>query len=212
MKEGIARTQRGANDGDGDSLDPLLFSSAFGEFGVDPSRLVTWDARAAAIGASKLPAEHGTALLRTLWSRDKYMGRLGIAGIGRLERFLDFAVVASGRNIIEQDEHGNFMVVLLSGSIAVDRLQPWGEQMRMAEARPGDILGEMSLLDSGMRFAHCSTLSHCELGVLDAEALDGMMATDPELAASLIALLARRLSLRLRTVGARVSDRREPPK
>ena len=61
-----------------------------------------------------------------------------------------------------------------------------------------------------MRFAHCSTLNPCEIGVLDAEALDGMMAGDPELAASLIALLARRLSLRLRIVGARVSDRHHP--
>src|SRR6188768_3413446 len=115
MKEGIARRQRGANDAGGDSLDPLLFSSAFGDYGVDPSMLVTWHARAAAVGASALSAEHGTALLRSLWSRDKYMARLGVAGIGRLERFLDFAVVASGRNIIEQDEHGDFMIVLLSG-------------------------------------------------------------------------------------------------
>ena len=210
MNAGPDRTRRSGFDGGDERVDPLLFSSAFGDLGVDPTKLVTWRDRAAAIGASALPAEHGTALLRSLWSKDKYMGRLGVAAIGRLERFFDFAVVASGRNIIEQEEHGNFMIVLLSGSVAVDRRQPWGEQMRMAEARPGDILGEMSLLDSGMRFAHCSTLTHCELGVLDAEALDGMMAGDPELAASLIALLARRLSLRLRLVGARVSDRQNP--
>ncbi|MFC5497209.1 cyclic nucleotide-binding domain-containing protein [Caenimonas terrae] len=208
MNEGSDRTQRGGLRAAAERPDPLLFSSAFDDLGVDPSRLVAWSARAAAIGASALPPDHGTALLRSLWSRDKYMGRLGVAAIGRLERFIDFAMVAAGRNVIEQDEHGNFMMVLLSGSVAVDRRQPWGELMRMAEARPGDILGEMSLLDSGMRFARCTTLTHCEIGVLDAEALDGMMATDPELAASLIALLARRLSLRLRTVGARVSDRK----
>ena len=210
MKEGIDRTQRAGLEAGGERPDPLLFSSAFDDLGVDPSMLMTWPVRAAAIGAGKLSPAHGTALLRSLWSQDKYMGRLGVAAIGRLERFFDFAVVAAGRNVIEQDEHGNFMIVLLSGSVAVDRLQPWGEQMRMAEARPGDILGEMSLLDSGMRFAHCATLTHCEIGVLDAEALDGMMASDPELAGSLIALLARRLSLRLRIVGARVSDRQNP--
>ena len=210
MKDGLDRIQRGGLDAGDDRPDPLLFSSAFGDLGVDPSMLVTWDARGAAIGASALAPEYGTALLRSLWSRDKYMDRLGVAAVGRLERFFSFAVVAAGRNVIEQEEHGNFMIVLLSGSIAVDRRQPWGEQMRMAEARPGDILGEMSLLDSGMRFAHCTTLTHCEIGVLDAEALDGMMARDPELAASLIALLARRLSLRLRLVGARVSDRQAP--
>ena len=210
MKEGVDRSQRGGLEVADERPDPLLFSSAFDDLGVDPSMLVTWSLRGAAIGASALAPEHGTALLRSLWSRDKYMARLGVAAVGRLERFFDFAVVAAGRNVIEQGEHGNFMIVLLSGSIAVDRRQPWGEQLRMAEARPGDILGEMSLLDSGMRFAHCTTLTHCEIGVLDAEALDGMMARDPELAASLIALLARRLSLRLRLVGARVSDRQAP--
>ena len=210
MKEGDDGIERSVLAAGSERPDPLLFSSAFGDLGVDPSRLVPWDTRAAAVGATALPPAQGTALLQSLWGRDKYMGRLGVDAIGRLERFFDFAVVAAGRDLIEQEEHGNYMIVLLSGSIAVDRLQPWGEQMRMAEARPGDILGEMSLLDSGMRFAHCTTLTDCDIGVLDAESLDNMMASDAELAASLIALLARKLSLRLRIVGARVSDRQHP--
>ncbi|MGE6340686.1 cyclic nucleotide-binding domain-containing protein, partial [Acidovorax sp. NPDC077664] len=75
-----------------------------------------------------------------------------------------------------------------------------------AETRPGDILGEMSLLDSGIRFSACTTLTDCEIAVLSAEAMDDMMTKDPQLAASLIALLARKLSLRLRVVSARLSD------
>ena len=71
---------------------------------------------------------------------------------------------------------------------------------------PGDILGEMSLLDSGIRFSACTTLTDCEIAVLSAEALDDMMAQDPQLAASLVALLARKLSLRLRVVSARLSE------
>lgn len=201
----------GAGDeASGDRTDSQLFASAFGDLGVDPSMLVPWRLRASEIGAAPLLPSKGVGLLQTLWKRDKYMGRLDAGAIGRLERFFDFAVVAAGRDIIRQEEYGNFMIVLLSGSIAVDRQQPWGEQMRMAEARPGDMLGEMSLLDSGMRFAHCTTLTSCEVGVLGAESLDQMMATDPELAASLVALLARKLSLRLRIVGARVSDRQNP--
>ncbi len=210
MKGGPDRAKRPAREATGDRPDSLLFSSAFGDLGVDPSMLVSWEARAGDIGATALASSRGIELLQSLWSRDKYMGRLDADAIGRLEQFFDFAAVAAARDIIRQDEYGNFMIVLLSGSIAVDRRQPWGEQMRMAEARAGDILGEMSLLDSGMRFAHCTTLSECEIGVLGAEALDDMMATDPELAASLVALLARKLSLRLRVVGARVSDRQNP--
>ena len=34
-----------------------------------------------------------------------------------------------------------------------------------------------------------------------------MMASDPQLAAALVALLARKLSMRLRVVGARLSER-----
>jgi CRP/FNR family cyclic AMP-dependent transcriptional regulator len=210
MSKGPSRTPRPAGDEGGDGPDSQLFSSAFGELGVDPSLLVPWDMRATDIAATPLPSRRGIELLQSLWSRDKYMGRLGLDAIGRLEHFIDFAAVGAGRDIIRQEEYGNFMIVLLSGSIAVDRQQPWGEQMRMAEARPGDLLGEMSLLDSGMRFAHCTTLGPCEIGVLGADALDAMMASDPELAASLIALLARKLSLRLRIVGARVSDRQNP--
>jgi len=64
----------------------------------------------------------------------------------------------------------------------------------------------MSLLDSGMRFSACTTLTDCEVAVLSAEALDDMMAQDAQLAASLVALLARKLSLRLRVVSARLSE------
>jgi CRP-like cAMP-binding protein len=100
------------------------------------------------------------------------------------------------------------MFVLLSGSITVDRQQPWGERMRLAEARPGDILGEMSLLDSGQRFSGCASLTDCEIAVLSVEAMDQMMTEQPPLAAALVALLARKLSTRLRVVGARLSERK----
>ena len=99
------------------------------------------------------------------------------------------------------------MIVLLSGTIAVDREQPWGERLRLTEARPGNILGEMSLLDSGMRFSVCTSLTDCEIAVLSAQALDEMMAADPALAASLVALLARKLSRRLRVVSTRLSEK-----
>jgi len=98
--------------------------------------------------------------------------------------------------------------VILTGAIAVDRLQPWGERLRLTEARPGDILGEMSLLDSGMRFSVCTSLTECTIAVLGAQALDEMMLAEPAVAASLIALLARKLSLRLRAVSARLGEKK----
>jgi len=190
-----------------DTTDSVLFTSAFADQGVDPSMLVPWDARANEVGAKRLPASRGLKLLQVLWAKDKYMSRLDAQAIGKLEKFFEFAIVAPDRDVIRQDEYGNFMIVLLTGTIAVDRMQPWGERLRLTEARPGDILGEMSLLDSGQRFSLCATLTECEIAVLGAEAMDEMMTAEPQLAAALIALLARKLSMRLRVVGARLSER-----
>lgn len=192
-----------------DNTDSLLFSTAFADLGTEAGMLVPWEARANEIGAKRMSATRGSKLLQTLWAQDKYMGRLAPGFLPRLEQYFDFASVAAERDIIRQDEHGDFMVVLLSGTIAVDRAQPWGERLRLAEARPGELLGEMSLLDSGMRFSVCTSLTNCEIAILSPTALDEMMLADPDLAAGLIALVACKLSRRLRVVSARLSDKKK---
>ena len=205
--KGVLDLLRRTRPQEDDKTDSVFFTSAFADQGVDPAMLAPWEARANEIGAKRLPGSRGQKLLQALWAKDKYMSRLPTEAVGRLEKFFDFALVAADRDIIRQDEYGNFMIVLLTGTIAVDRQQPWGERLRLTEARPGDILGEMSLLDSGQRFSLCTSLTECEIGVLGTEALDEMMGSDPQLAAGLVALLARKLSTRLRVVGARLSDR-----
>ena len=196
---GLLRMSSRNNKPQQDHSDSVFFSTAF-------ANQVPWEARAVEVGAKRLPASKGGKLLQALWSKDKYMAHLDQDAVRRMENFFEFAQVPPNRDLIRQDEYGNFMIVLLSGTIAVDRLQPWGEQLRLAETRPGDILGEMSLLDSGIRFSACTTLTDCEVAVLSAEGMDDMMVKDPQLAASLVALLARKLSLRLRAVSARLSE------
>ncbi|MHB1199609.1 MAG: cyclic nucleotide-binding domain-containing protein [Polaromonas sp.] len=204
---GLLRQSAAPRDGE-ERPDSVMFSTAFADQGVDPAKLVPWEARANEVGAKRLSAPRGSKLLQGLWAKDKYMAQLSADSVRQFEHFFDFATVPANRDIIRQGEYGNFMVVLLTGAIAVDRLQPWGERLRLTETRPGDILGEMSLLDSGMRFSVCTTLTECNIAVLGAQALDEMMVAEPALAASLIALLARKLSLRLRLVSTRLSDKK----
>ncbi|KQP15258.1 cyclic nucleotide-binding domain-containing protein [Pseudorhodoferax sp. Leaf265] len=190
-----------------EGAEPGLFAAAQPGPGHDEAVMVPWETRATEIGARSIPSGAAIANLQALWARDRNMSRLEAQDIVQMERFFRFVRVGSGRVVIHQHEFGNFMVVLLRGSIAVDRRQPWGELLRLAESRPGEILGEMSLLDSGQRFSACTTLTDCEIAVLPADGLDEMMGSDPRLAAALIALLARKLSLRLRAVNARLTDR-----
>ena len=191
-----------------EAMESRLFNTEFADLGADTHHLVPWSTRAIEVEAQASDPVRGSQLLQGLWRKDKYMNQLDNDAIQRMAEFFDFAAMAPNRDIIRQDECGNFMVVLLHGGIAIDRLQPWGERLRLAEASPGEILGEMSLLDNGTRFSSCTTLSDCEIAVLSADALDAMLDAEPTLAANLIVLLARKLSLRLRVVSARLSDKK----
>ncbi len=191
-----------------DSPDSKLFATTFMGTGSDPDSLVPWEARAAEVGATRLDPQRGGRLLQALWDKDKQMSLLGLDAVARMEPFLDYASIAANRELIHQDEHSNFMLLLLSGSIAVDRLQPWGERLRMQEVVPGEFLGEMSLLDGGVRYSACTSLKDCEIAVLSATALDDMLKADPALTASLVTVLARKLSLRLRSVSNRLNEKK----
>ncbi|SEQ94840.1 Crp/Fnr family transcriptional regulator [Giesbergeria anulus] len=190
-----------------DSQDSVFFSTAFSD-GTDHSATVApWEARAVEVGAKRLPSGHSSSkLLQELCAKNKYMAQLPPELTARMGAFFDFAQVPSDREIVRQDEYGNFMFFLLSGTMAVNRVQPWGEKLLLAQTRPGDMIGEMSLLDSGIRFSACTTMTDCEIAVLSAHALDEMMVKDPQLAAALVAVLARKLCLRLRAVSAHLGE------
>lgn len=209
MKRFFDLLRKPARPAGGEQGDSTFFSSAFAGQGLDSAVLVPWEARAVEVGARRLSVSRGSQRLQQLWSRDRHMSLLPAETLLGAGRFFEYASVSSGRDIIRQDEYSNFLVIVMQGTVAVDRQQPWGEQLRLAEARPGDMLGEMSLLDGGTRFSACTTLTDCEIAVLGAESLDEMMASDPHTTAGLVALLARKLSLRLRAVSARVSEARQ---
>jgi CRP/FNR family cyclic AMP-dependent transcriptional regulator len=178
---------------------------AAGDRGDAPCVAVRWPDRARAVGATPFDAARGAALFAALWDADLHGVELDAAELARLAGHLAFVTVPARRELIAQDESGDFMLIVLEGRIAVDRVQPWGARARLAEASAGEMLGEMSLLDAGARFSACSSLGDCVLAVLDAEGLDALMRSEPRLALALMTSLARRLSLRLRQVSARLS-------
>lgn len=196
---------KSANQANDDAPESVFFATAFADHGISAEEAIPWEARAVEIGAKRFPSEKGGALMRSLWVKDHHMKHLQGQAMDHLVHFFDFALVPSQRDVMRQDEYGSFMVVLLNGSMAVERNQPWGERLRLSEAKPGEVLGEMSLLDGGKRFSDCTTIDECHMAVLSAQALDEMIVQAPHLSAALIGLLARKLSLRLRAMGAKLS-------
>ena len=163
-----------------------------------------WTARAQLVGAQALEPDAGLALLVKAWGDDALMATLPDEDRRKLIDHVDFVTVPPGQELIAQNERGDYALVVLEGLVAVDRLQPTGARARLAEAREGDVLGEMSLLDAGARFASCVTLSRCSLAVLAHSALDELAIEEPRLGMAVMTSVARRLSLRMRQLSARL--------
>jgi CRP-like cAMP-binding protein len=161
--------------------------------------------RSRLIGNETCDTPRGLLLLNKVWGHDRYMAALTPEERNRLGQYLEFVIVPAGREVIAQDQPGDFALIVLEGMVAVDRVQPWGARARLTEARDGDVLGELSLLDAGMRFSACVTLSRCIFAVVTTQCLDNIARQDPRLGMALMASLARRLSLRMRQVSARLS-------
>lgn len=171
----------------------------------DEEPLVGWSERAPRAHAEPFDAERGAELFALHWRADRHGIALAPDELARLAGYLRYVSVPARQEVIGQNEQGDYLLILLDGRIAVDRVLDRSHRSRLAEVGAGDFLGEMSLLDAGARFSACTTLTPCVLAVLEAHRLDDMMAGEPRLALALLTSLARRLSLRLRQVSARLS-------
>ena len=199
--EMLRRSKAVEQNGD-EGAESQFFTTGFQDVDDATVPVVHWAERAKAIGARKLARPVPVKRLTDLWSRDRFMAGLTPNDLEKCARYFEFYAIDANKDLIEQNEYGGFMLVMLHGVVAVDRQQPWGERLRLTEVRAGNVLGEMSLLDAGPRWSYCTTLNPAEVAVLEAGALDTMMEQDPGSAARLIGSLARRLSLRLRKLGA----------
>ena len=184
--------------------DEGFFSTQFMERPELSRAASAWTSRALAVGAQGLDPAMGVELLLKAWHDDTFTSLMGEAERDKLRTHLEFVTVPAGRELIVQDEKGDYALVILEGLVAVDRVQPTGERARLAELREGDVLGEMSLLDAGARFASCQTLSRCSLAIITRSALDEFAIEEPRLGFALMAGVARRLSLRMRQLSARL--------
>lgn len=199
-----AASRRIEEDGDVKADDEGYFATQFMERPETSKASSAWTARGLVVGAHALDPQVGLELLLKAWGRDALMASLPQDDHRKLLDHLDFVTVPPGRELIIQEEKGDYALIVLEGLVAVDRVQPTGARARLAEAREGDVLGEMSLLDAGARFASCLTLSRCSLAVLTNSALDELAIEEPRLGLALMTSTARRLSLRMRQLSARL--------
>ncbi|MBX3654960.1 MAG: cyclic nucleotide-binding domain-containing protein [Ramlibacter sp.] len=109
--------------------------------------------------------------------------------------------IAEGTTFIREgdvDDTG-FMLLLLDGevtveSIVVSRTEP----ITVTVLGPGNLIGEMGLLDGEPRSASCTAISDLRCAILTREALNQLLEDDPSTAAKLMMAISLRIAERMR--------------
>jgi CRP/FNR family cyclic AMP-dependent transcriptional regulator len=103
-----------------------------------------------------------------------------------------------GQILIQEGAIGDWMMLLLTGTVDVTKRSPRGEPSRLAVIKSGASVGEMSMLDGEPRFATCSALEEVEAGVLTRLAIERLIREHPAVGAKLLVKLTQLLAQRLR--------------
>jgi len=102
-----------------------------------------------------------------------------------------------GAIIIEEDKPGEALYIIKSGRARIVKMEG-GQEKKLAEAREGEHLGEMSLMDDMTTSARVVAEENTECLVLYKEDLDLLFQTDNELHVKILRSMIRTLTLRLR--------------
>ena len=113
---------------------------------------------------------------------------------------------AAGRhtNLLAEGDDGDYLLIILSGKVAVRKQGPKGELVDIAVVSPGSTLGEMSLIDGERRFANCVTTEPTDFAVMTRADLNQVLLTHPRLANKFLIRLIQILVGRLRDTGVRL--------
>jgi CRP/FNR family transcriptional regulator len=123
---------------------------------------------------------------------------------GELERFSHVAVPRSfpaGTRVFHEGDSSDACYIVSEGSFRVTREHSDGRAITLATLGPGEIFGELAMLDGDRRSASAESITDGTLLALPANDVRSLLARNPEIALKLVAGLVRRL----RAANARLS-------
>ena len=123
-----------------------------------------------------------------------------------LATLLEGANYTKDQMIFEAGDPGGRMFVVCSGVVELSTTDKLGQKIVLIEAGPGDMFGELSLLDAGPRSATARVIEDAELLVLGRKELLHFLHQKPDAALDMMATMARRLretDIKLRQMAVR---------
>jgi CRP/FNR family cyclic AMP-dependent transcriptional regulator len=126
------------------------------------------------------------------------------AEVQLLAHFMAVYRAGPGAEIIREGDGGDFMLMVLEGTVEVHKRDRWNTPQLLASVDAGRTLGEMSMIDGEPRFATCLAAAPTRIAVLDRENLARIIVEQPLLGAKILMELVLMLSQRLRATSQRL--------
>ena len=110
-----------------------------------------------------------------------------------LQQSMTSSRLERGDILFHEGDQGDRLYVIREGKIKLGRTSSDGRENLLAILGPGEMFGELSLFDPGPRTATATAVAETQLIGLGHDNLQAFLTDRPEVAATLLAALARRL-------------------
>jgi CRP/FNR family transcriptional regulator, cyclic AMP receptor protein len=140
--------------------------------------------------------------MREIIDRIKLFEDFDEGEIDIMARYMSCYHAPSGTEIIREGASGDFMILIIEGTVEITKLDSEGLPATVGMAGPGKTLGEMSLIDGEPRFASCLAIVDTLFAVLDRDGLTRIITEEPHIGIKLMMELLMLLNQRLRNVSS----------
>jgi CRP/FNR family transcriptional regulator, cyclic AMP receptor protein len=115
---------------------------------------------------------------------------------GELERIAQVAIPRSfpkGARVFHEGDRTDACYVIRAGEVRVTREHSDGRAIALATLGPGELVGELAMLDGGVRSASVEALTDVDLLAVSAADMKGLLERNAEITAKLVIALTKRL-------------------
>jgi CRP/FNR family transcriptional regulator, cyclic AMP receptor protein len=120
-------------------------------------------------------------------------GALDIAARRRLAGHAHRRRFAAGATIFQSGSPGHSMMAVVKGTVRITARSQRGTEIVLADLAPGEVVGEIAILDGGERTADAIALTNCELVALERRDVLPFLEQHPEVCLKLLEVLSKRL-------------------
>jgi len=115
------------------------------------------------------------------------------AVIERLASYMTRKAVKRGTPIFAKGDPGTGLMAVLSGTVKISVLSADGREVVLNIIHPGEIFGEIALLDGRPRTADAAAMSDCELALIERRDFVPFLQSQPDVVLRFIDILCLRL-------------------